>query len=80
MQPSSSAVDDSIPTNDEYGAWTDPTFVPEQKLNKKKTGAMRWLDPDWSVVRWVRDWFSDDDDEDLDYKHALEHDHMHTNG
>ena len=70
MQPSSPQTnyDDSI---DEYGAWTDPTYVPEAKKPKKKTGAMRWLDPEWSIVRTVRNWIYDDEDED---------DHMHNHG
>lgn len=30
---------------------------------KKKTGAMRWLNPDWSVVRWVKNVIYDEEDD-----------------
>ena len=38
---------------------------------------MRWLDPNWSIVRWVRNWIADDEDEELNY---YENDHLNSNG
>ena len=35
----------------------------------KKSGALRWLDPDWSLVRWVRHFISGDDDEEEERVH-----------
>ena len=61
---------DNIPQNDQYGAWQDPPFVPEHSQKSKKSGAMRWLDPDWSVVRWVKGVFTEEDD-----MHAAQYHH-----
>ena len=61
---------DEITRNDQYGAWTDPPFVPDHTPKPmKKQGMMRWLDPDFSIVRWVKHFFSDEDDEIMDAHH-----------
>ena len=31
----------------------------------KKTGALRWLDPDWSIIRWVKNLIDDEDEDSL---------------
>ena len=49
--------------NDPYGAWTDPPFVPDHHLKQKKSVAMRWLDPEWSLVGWVKGMFTEESDE-----------------
>ena len=52
---------DSIGINDQYGSWTDPPHLPEQKP-KRKPVVMRWLDPEWSIVSWVKQMFTDEDE------------------
>lgn len=63
-QGSSHATADSI--GDSYAPWTNTGFTLPHKTagKKKKSGAMRWLDPDWSVVRWVSNLINPDDEED----------------
>ena len=60
---------------EEYGPWTDPlpfSSTPSRnnpsggKAGEKKTGVMRWLAPDWSIVRWVKHTLSEDDKEEHD--------------
>jgi len=52
------------------GAWTDPSFVPENEpKKKKKTGAMKWLDPDWSIVRFVKNMLTDEEEQESDQYH-----------
>ena len=31
------------------------------KTKKKNTGVMRWLNPDWSIVRWVKNFINDEE-------------------
>ena len=64
--PAGDVVSDLIAEELEYGPWTDPMPFKPSKPSKsqKKTGAMRWLAPDWSIVRWVKNWISDEDEED----------------
>lgn len=38
---------------------------------KKKTGPLRWLDPDWSIVRWIKSIIYEEDED--------EHPHSTTN-
>ena len=54
------------------GHWPEPNEntqsnrMPQQAAHKKdkKTGAMRWLNPDWSIVRWVKHVIYDEDDDE----------------
>lgn len=34
-------------------------------MKPRKKGALRWLDPDWSIVRWAKHLFSDEDEYDV---------------
>ena len=75
--PSSKAVSEAAAVNNDYFAdvWTEaPAFMPERKT-QKKTVALRWLDPDWSIVRWFKSIFSDEDAHEEQYHHDVHHHH-----
>lgn len=68
--------------NDQYGHWTDPTFEPHHSLpgprQRKKSLTMRWLDPEWSIVKWVRSMFTEETDEELNHHHRHDDPHFHA--
>lgn len=47
----------------QYEPWINPNAIGiEEGGQKKKIGAMRWLNPDWSIVRWVKNVINDEDE------------------
>lgn len=76
--PSKAVAEAAAVKNDYFGnVWTEaPAFMPERKT-QKKTVALKWLDPDWSIVRWFKSIFSDEDthehEEHEHYHHDIDH-------
>lgn len=65
-------TDSSPPAANSYSNSANimPYDSPREPTKKsKKTGAMRWLNPDWSVVRWVKNIIYEEDE--------LEHSNSH---
>ena len=70
-------VEQSPSTTQGYGHWTEPPFSgasPDATASgaaKKKQGALRWIDPDWSIVRWVKNLINDEDEDQKHHQRSM---------